>query len=125
MKKISKEKDKEYAERYRAKNREAIRERMNAWNRSNKDKRKHYALKEKYKISLEDYNLMLVSQENCCKICKRNKDAFSKALNVDHCHSTGKIRGLLCKDCNLLLGKARDTVNVLESAIAYLKETSS
>lgn len=122
MKKVSKEKDKEYADRYRTKNRKAIRERMNAWNRANPDKRKHYALKEKYGISLEDYNSMLNVQNECCKICKRHKSLFTRSLNVDHCHKTGKVRGLLCKDCNLLLGKVRDDVSVLLEAIKYLEE---
>ncbi len=124
MRKVTKEKDKEYASRYRNKNREAIRARMNAWNKANKDKRKHYALKEKYDLSLEEYNQMLSDQGGCCKICNRHSSLFKKALNVDHCHKTGKIRGLLCKDCNLLLGKVRDDISVLEKAITYLKDDS-
>lgn len=119
--KVSKEKDKEYAARYRNKNRESIRERMNAWNKANKDKRKHYALKEKYGISLENYNEMLMAQKECCKICNRHQSLFTRSLNVDHCHKTGKVRGLLCKDCNLLLGKVRDDVSVLKEAIKYLE----
>lgn len=114
---------KEYAASYRAKNRERIRSRTNEWNKANRSKRKHYALKETYNLSLEDYAAMLAAQNNCCKICNKNQSVFKRAMHVDHCHETGKIRGLLCKDCNLLLGRAKDQITTLENAILYLKES--
>lgn len=123
MSKVSKEKQNQYSAKYREKNREAIRARMNAWNRQNRTKRKHYALKENYGISLEQYNEMLKQQNDCCKICNEHKDSFDRALAVDHCHITNKVRGLLCKNCNMLLGKAKDKISILKSAIKYLEES--
>lgn len=43
-------------------------------------------------------------------------------LSIDHCHTTGKVRGLLCRQCNIALGKFKEDVTILQSAIAYLKK---
>ena len=60
---------------------------------------------------------MTIAQEGRCAICA--KDGVE--LVLDHCHATEKIRGLLCRMCNALLGMAQDRVEILEEAIAYLK----
>jgi len=82
-------------------------------------------LKKKYKLTEEDYNNLLVKQGNVCKICgKAETHTFKgKVINlaVDHCHKTGKVRGLLCYSCNTALGKFEDDVNFLQKAIEYLK----
>lgn len=74
-----------------------------------------------YGISPEQYNFMLEKQDNKCAICKEVKEI----INVDHCHSTGKTRGLLCQACNLGLGNFRDKVSNLEEAVKYLIKHSS
>jgi len=74
-----------------------------------------------YKITLNDYNNMLRNQNESCAICKKHKSNFSRMLSVDHCHNTGKIRGLLCAHCNHGLGKFKDNIKILECAINYLK----
>ncbi len=66
------------------------------------DRKKHF--KTKYGITLEDYENMFQSQNGVCKICK-NKCSTGKNLAVDHCHETGKVRGLLCAKCNVNLGR--------------------
>lgn len=65
----------------------------------------------------EDYDRAYSIQGGCCDICHRQFDV----LSADHCHSKNKKRGLLCTECNLLLGKAKDDVRILKSAIAYLE----
>jgi hypothetical protein len=87
---------------------------------------KNFKLKKAYGITLEQYNELLSSQNHKCAICNidnngkyRNKP---RAFAVDHCHSTGKIRGLLCSDCNTGIGLLKDNVNFLESAIKYLNK---
>lgn len=80
-------------------------------------------LKWHYNISIEDYEEMLEEQDNRCAICKRDKNEFIRMLAVDHCHTTGKIRGLLCTNCNAGLGMFRDNRTSLVMAIRYL-ETS-
>jgi Recombination endonuclease VII len=100
------------------------------WYKNNPDKVKNQRLK-KYGITFKDYNALREDQGYCCAICKRHEEQVeqgtalkhSHALHIDHCHTTGKIRGLLCTNCNTMLGKAKDDVSVLEAAIEYLKET--
>lgn len=69
-----------------------------------------------YGITLEDYNNLLESQNNCCAICKDG----DKKLVVDHCHATGRIRGLLCHHCNVALGMFKDNKAILQEAMEYL-----
>lgn len=86
-------------------------------NKLNKDKIRNHKLKYKYGISIEDERRMLAVQGNACAICK-NGDA---RLVVDHCHATGKIRGMLCERCNHVIGHAKENTQTLENAIRYLK----
>lgn len=75
-----------------------------------------------YGISLKDYESMLVVQEGRCAICRATAEESPKGmLFVDHCHKTGKVRGLLCSLCNFVLGNARDNVEILRSAANYLE----
>jgi hypothetical protein len=72
-----------------------------------------------YGISTEDYELMLAYQNGACAICRRTPRYH---MDVDHCHKTGAIRGLLCKLCNRrLLPAARDDVPTLFRAVDYLQ----
>ena len=87
----------------------------------NKDKYKEYALK-KYGLTKQDFEDLLVKQDYSCKICKVKEDTLDRGLFVDHCHTTGRVRGLLCRSCNTLLGMAKDNEETLKAAIEYLKE---
>lgn len=69
-------------------------------------------------LSPADYQAMLDEQGGVCAIC--GDPPGVQALAVDHDHATGYVRGLLCTNCNHLLGKAKDNRTVLEAAIAYL-----
>ena len=82
------------------------------------------ALKRLYGITLDDYNRMLKIQNNRCAICNGTETGRKdiKYFNVDHCHTTGKVRGLLCHGCNSGIGNMKDDVELLDKAIAYLKE---
>jgi hypothetical protein len=80
--------------------------------------RKH-KLKKAYGISVEEYNSMLNKQNGRCAICRNSPD--NKRLCVDHCHVTGRVRGLLCQKCNRGLGLFKDNTDSLFSAIKYLK----
>jgi hypothetical protein len=84
--------------------------------RRHPDRVKNVRLRFAYGIDLSKYQELSVSQQGVCAICKIECKLF-----VDHDHATGKIRGLLCNACNLLLGKAKDSVEVLTSAVLYLK----
>ena len=75
-----------------------------------------------YGLEVEDYYRMLEQQDNGCAICGI-KDPGSRCRNfhVDHCHETGKVRGLLCHKCNRALGLFDDNIERLKSAANYLK----
>jgi hypothetical protein len=103
------------------------------WRESNPDRfkqsTKNRSLKFKYGIDLEEYDNILKSQGGRCGICEttENTSAYgvnnSSAFSVDHCHKTGKVRGLLCNQCNRGIGMLGDTVESLEKALKYLKDT--
>lgn len=78
-------------------------------------------LKRKYGVSLADYDRMLVKQDGCCAICRAAEaEQFNAVFHVDHDHSIGAVRGLLCRGCNHMLGVVADDPAILERAIAYL-----
>lgn len=83
---------------------------------------KNARLKSKYGITLADYNKMLWSQGGKCAICCVAEPTSSDPLHVDHCHATNKVRGLLCRSCNISLGNFRDDPAILEAAAAYLRK---
>lgn len=74
--------------------------------------------KSKYKIQPGTYGKMLLEQRGRCAIC--NKESIK--LFIDHDHGTGKVRGLLCRSCNMALGFLRDDVAALKNAIDYLSK---
>jgi hypothetical protein len=85
---------------------------------------REYQFKYAYGIEWPEYQRMLDSQNGCCKICG-TKDSHCQWSNgrffVDHCHETGKVRGLLCANCNQGLGKFFDNQDLLRKAIEYLR----
>lgn len=91
------------------------------WRKKNATKQATYKrrsiLKNTYGLTLEEHDALLKKQEGVCAICK-----ISPAVCVDHCHKTGKVRGLLCHACNRSIGMLKDDINVLKSAINYLKK---
>lgn len=76
-------------------------------------------LKNRYGITEDDYDRMFVQQDGLCAICR--KPSMRQNFDVDHDHESGKVRGLLCNNCNRGLGHLQDSVLVLEAAIRYLK----
>lgn len=86
------------------------------------------ALKKRYDITINEYNAIYEKQKGVCAICGLPESATSptgqtiRLLSVDHCHKTGKIRGLLCAKCNHGLGAFRDDIKFLGNAIKYLLE---
>lgn len=94
------------------KNRKTARARAALWYKRNKNKawitKRRFGLRQKFGITLEDYERMFRKQRGRCGICNRHAKTFTKSLAVDHCHKTGKIRGLLCGMCNSFLGRIHD-----------------
>lgn len=84
------------------------------------DRRREHMLKTLYGMSSADYDALLDKQEGRCAIC-REECATGKMLAVDHCHSTGKVRGLLCARCNRGIGNFDDSPARLRKAAKYLE----
>lgn len=96
------------------------------WRSKNTARAKSYDLKRAYGISIEQYDSMLVAQNEVCAICENpehvvDKNGNRRKLAVDHCHTTGRVRGLLCTNCNKAIGHLKDDVRVLKKAIEYLQ----
>jgi hypothetical protein len=99
--------------------------RVKEWNLANPGKhaitQRKVQLKRNYDVTIEQYAKLFEDQLGSCKICGIHQDKLKKKLDVDHCHTTGKIRGLLCNSCNLGLGNFTDNISFLIKATDYLK----
>ena len=78
-----------------------------------------YQRKKKYNLSRKDYDTMVKNQNGVCAICHGLCTRHDR-LSVDHCHTTNKVRGLLCDRCNRGLGNFKDNITFLNRAIEYL-----
>lgn len=81
--------------------------------------RQDYALRYYYNITLAEKKMLWKRQGFQCGICKKDIPNF-KDVRLDHDHKDKKVRGILCNDCNLLIGHAKDDVKILKSAVNYL-----
>jgi len=84
-------------------------------------------LKQRYGISVDEYETLIANQNSTCPICEVEiPDTIGykekRAAVVDHNHETGEVRGILCSSCNLVLGYARENTHTLYKAIVYLSE---
>ena len=107
------------------KNREASIAKARRWQKANPDKASAHAhkaaLKLKYKITPEEYQRLVNNQKNLCAICGF-PETRKKRLSVDHNHKTGKVRSLLCYNCNSALGLLKENLELLQKAMSYLQQ---
>lgn len=112
--------------KYYFKNHTKMRKKWKQYYKKNYEKVKNADLKRIFNITLDDYKKILADQKNKCTICGKQPNGRSDnnntmtSLHIDHCHASGKIRGLLCRNCNMLLGNAMDDSQILIKAIEYL-----
>lgn len=98
--------------------REQRRQARSRWNGKNHD----YFLRYRYGITKAQYDEMLAQQGGLCAICGRDEPGGrDKVWNVDHCHNSSQVRGLLCGPCNRGLGQFRDNPELLRAAAKYLE----
>lgn len=111
----------------RKKKNEQRRKRQATWSEERKilENRKKYNtwLIREYNINIDDYDNMLKNQNHKCAICFTDEPLGRGRFHVDHCHSKGHVRGLLCTSCNMMLGLVGDCPERLTMAINYLAET--
>ncbi len=100
-------KAKEFREKYPDKNKESIR---------------NATLKAKYGITSKQYDELFASQGYKCAVCNCTQNNGYGKMPVDHCHTTGKIRAILCQSCNVTLGKVEEKEEILLALIEYLRK---
>jgi hypothetical protein len=99
---------------------------LKKWNKMTREERREYHLQSKFKMSTKEFNELVISQKNVCAICgcsetAKDKIGRIKPLSVDHDHKTGKIRGLLCINCNTGIGVFKEDKQIMMSAIKYME----
>jgi hypothetical protein len=123
------EKAREAVRNWQLKNPERVRENARAWRanwtpeqrEARLAKQRERTFFRRYGLTYADYEALLAKQDNRCALCPRTPDQERyKKLNVDHCHSTGRIRGLLCTPCNHALGLLGDSADSLRKAVEYV-----
>lgn len=91
------------------------------WRIRNKDYLKAKWRQFRYKCSQEHFNDLLRTQNNACAICEKCFETNSRPC-VDHNHATGKIRGLLCQNCNAAIGMLKEDTEIAKRLITYLEK---
>ena len=120
-------KRKEYDKGYRQRPEVIERTKLRYSSGGYKEKAKWWSLENKYGLTKEGFETMISEQENKCGICGGefsdyiSRDTKSTRPHVDHCHTSGEVRGLLCVNCNAGLGQFKDSVKILLSAVEYLQ----
>ena len=120
--------NKEYYREYRHKHRDRINANARKYDSNNPIKRRSRRLKRLFGITLEQYQALWDEQKGLCAICGGPETATDgrtkklKWLSVDHNHQTGKVRALLCQNCNSVIGHAAEDPAILKQAIAYLEQ---
>jgi hypothetical protein len=85
-------------------------------------KKKSQHLKYSYGITIEEYNSKLENQDNGCAICGiKIPGGRGNHFYIDHNHLTGQVRDLLCHNCNFVIGYAKESIDILDATITYLK----
>lgn len=92
------------------------------WYTENFKQIREQKIKNKFGITIDQYNEMLLKQNNKCAICGKHQNENKKSLAVDHNHKTGHVRGLLCYNCNISIGKLGDDLFGLIKAVDYIIE---
>jgi thiol-disulfide isomerase/thioredoxin len=114
---------KEFVREWRLQNiEEVLRKGKERYKLTTPEIRRRRKLMHRYGITMEDYEKKWNEQEGVCAICFKPEQGKKRFLSVDHCHKTDKVRGLLCDNCNNILGRAKDDYLILLSASTYLEE---
>lgn len=119
------EKAREYARERRKNNPEKYKSYVRNYRKNNPDGERARHLMREYGITIEQYNAMEVQQGSACAICKQpetqERNGVKYKLAVDHCHKTGKVRGLLCFKCNSAMGSFEKRDVPMSNVESYLE----
>lgn len=116
-----------HTKKWFSENKERTRFLNKRWQKSHPNNIKSTILKSTFGITLEQYKILLKNQDGKCAIClnletTKNRAGKIQALCVDHNHQTGKIRALLCNNCNRGIGYLKDNSEIIMNAYNYLKK---
>lgn len=113
-----------YMRLYRAKNRERLSAQKKDWWKKNRQRVLIQYRCYRYGITAADVERMLKEQSGRCAVCRRppRGKGRNSILHIDHCHRSGKVRGLLCFNCNTGIGNLNDSPRLLKKALAYLEK---
>jgi len=115
-------KDKTLPSSYSYECKECTVSRVKARDRSHPAIKRDQHLRRRYGITIQEYTEILEAQGNCCATCGAKEPGGRwKSFAVDHDHKTGKVRGMLCKSCNIALGEVDDNLQTLHAMVEYLK----
>lgn len=106
--------------KWAANNRDTLNALARGWRKNNPDRVADHEVKKRYGLPLGTYAAMLAQQDGKCAICRSDQPGGKGRFHIDHCHSTKKIRGLLCHHCNIGLGNFRNSKDYLANAVNYL-----
>lgn len=101
---VYRERRKRYAKKHRENNKATIYAKQAAWRRKNPHRVRLYEIKRLYGLTPQEYADTLQRQDNSCAICRERIGVKPRDSHIDHCHESGKIRGILCNKCNLIVG---------------------
>lgn len=106
---------------YRDKNKDKTKNLSDIWYQNNKERVRYNKIKRIYGLTKEQFEEMLKQQNNCCATCGiKDTDTKSGYLVIDHCHTTGKVRGLLCNPCNTAIGLLKENKQTIGNLVRYL-----
>lgn len=114
-------------ERWNAANPGVAAKRMKQWKKDNPERTKtHFrtALLKKYGLTIEQFDAMLAAQGGKCKLCRKERLPHEREWQIDHCHNSNVVRGILCYNCNVGLGHFKDDIDLLAAAILYLEHSN-
>ena len=105
--------------RWKEKNRERVAANVAAWHVANRDRRRYYRIEKAYGLTRDAYESMYKAQSGKCAICECQQP--KSKLHIDHDHSSGSVRALLCFRCNAGIGLFWDKSELLAKASAYIE----
>lgn len=106
--------------KWRKANMEKANAQSKAYARRHPERMKDYDRKRSYGLAYGEFGKILTSQDNKCAICYTEKPLGRNGFNVDHCHATNKVRGILCSNCNIGIGNLQHDPDILRAALEYL-----
>jgi hypothetical protein len=113
---------KEYKKKHYRENIDTILQKSKDWRKANPEKVRATRLKSDYGLTPEQWDQMLTDQGNSCFLCHATEPGNKSGWHTDHCHTTKKVRRILCYRCNTGLGKFKEDPELLERAAAYIRE---